>query len=314
MRSWITLLSLPILICGALLISGCVDGLPERSRFGYSLPVRTDADVRVASNAARPTNEVAGTKGQVYRIIDMVPTSVDSAEVGLSATSSVDGQTLWRAPLPVPSLTSIHNRNEKSFVTDTALSLNADRLLATYRFFVPAQNEPNGMGTSAPTYFWEFAIFDAGNGRLIRHERMQTPSPEVSFALLGEHWFVTDSKSHKTMRMDPATGDKTWVQGGQYFFSDLTDQTIGLYRHTLGYRWRATVLDLKSGEVRFDLVFEDLPMQVIRRVGYHDGIAYVEFGAQYEFNVELGPRYHYYTVAFDATTRMPLWRTAFSAN
>ena len=51
---------------------------------------------------------------------------------------------------------------------------------------------------------------------------------------------------------------------------------------------------------------------MINAVIYKDGIAYVEMGAQKEMHLELGVRYSYYTVAFDAKTNQPLWRTPFS--
>ena len=314
MSHWIEVLCLGLAALGLLSVSACVDGLPEKDSFGYALPVRPDTDVWTASRASRPSNEVVSQRGHIYRVVDLVPTADGVAGVGISATNTANLQTMWLVPLPVPALTSIHNQNEKSFVSDTSLMLAGDRLLATYRFFAPAQYEPDNMGTSAPTHFWEFALFDASSGRLIRHERMPHSSKQIAFTLLGGHWFATDNKTHETTRLDPATGDKFWVHGGLFFFSDLTEQTIGLYRHTLGHRWRATVLDLATGKERFDFVFEALPMQIIRRVGYHNGITYVELGVQYMFNVELGPRYKYYTIAFDSATNKPIWRTAITAD
>lgn len=305
-----------VLLCGALL-AGCASGLPDERRYGFSLPVRPAPAVDVSGvppSGAKPTVTRAGA---TYRLVE-APGNADAGAaensiLQIEAVNATSGRALWRTPLPAPKLVSIYDHKVTSFTADATLLVAGERILATYRLFIAPQYERDGRGVSAAKFHWEFAIVDATSGRLIRHQRLALPAAEMAFVYVGDLWFLTDSTRQQTTRLDPATGEPRWSYPGLYRFSRAAANTLGLYRHILGDRWSVAVLDAETGRELFAQSFPDLPMQTIEGVAYQDGTVYVEFGAQYAYNVELGARYQRYTVAFDARSQKPLWRTAFSA-
>ena len=288
------------------LLAGCASGLPEEKRYGYALPLQSAPDVWPAKPplVAMPTITHSGS---IFRFVDQ-PIGADQQIEGIDATS---GRRRWQVTLPVPLLVSPYNRNETSFVTDATLLPAGSRVLATYRFFAPPQPEPGGVRPAS--YYWEFAILDANTGSLLRRERLPAPASELAYLFVGGTWLLTDNKRHEISRLDASTGERLWVHAGLFRVSNLNSQTIALFRHILGDRWSVAVLDINSGRALFEQTFDALPMQTIRAVSYRDSIVYVEFGAQYEFNVELGARYKSYTVAFDVKVKKALWRTAFTS-
>lgn len=288
-----------------MLLTGCASGLPDEKRYGYALPVQPAPDAWPAKPPLLAMPTIANA-GSIFRFVDQ-PVGTGTQIEAIDANS---GRRRWQTTLPIPVLVSPYNRNETSFVTDATLLSAGSQVLATYRFFAPPQHEPRGVRPA--NYYWEFAILDATTGRLLRHERLPAPASELSYLLVGRTWLLTDSKRHETSRLDVSTGERLWVHAGLFGVSVLTAQTIALYRHILGNRWSVAVLDINSGRAIFEQTFDALPLQTIRAVSYRDNVVYVEFGAQYEFNVELGARYQSYTVAFDANSKKALWRTAFS--
>jgi len=305
-----------ILLCGALL-AGCASGLPDERRYGFSLPVRPAPAVAVSGvppSGAKPTVTRASSTYQLVEASGNTDAgAADNSFLQIEAIHANTGRALWRTPLPAPKLVSIHDRKVTSFTADATLLVAGERILATYRLFIPPQHERDGRGVSAARFHWEFAIVDATSGRLIRHQRLALPATEMAFVYVGELWFLTDSTRQQTTRLDPATGEPRWSYPGIYRFSPPTANALGLYRHILGDRWSAAVLDAETGRELFAQSFPDLPMQTLQGVAYRNGTAYVALGAQYDFNVELGARYQHYTVAFEAGSPRPIWRTAFSA-
>lgn len=289
------------------LLSACTMGLPDEKRYGYALPVQPAPDVWSAKPPP-PAMPTLNHGGMIVRLAD----ASSGSGIPIEAVDAATGEHRWQTTLPVPTLVSVYNRNETSFVTDTALLPAGTRLLATYRYFTPPQPEANGTGVRAAAYFWQYAIIDAATGRLLRHEQLTAPASERAFVLVGGVWLLIDNARQETSRLDAGTGERLWRQAGLFRVSVLTSQTVGLYRHILGDRWNVAVLDINTGRALFEQTFDALPMQTIRAVTCRDNVAYVEFGAQYEFNVELGARYQSYTVAFDAASKKPLWRTDFS--
>ncbi len=313
LRAVFASLNTPVATCAGLVVAtllvGCASGLPDERRYGYALPVQPAPDVWPAKPTplAKPTLTYGG---MTVRFLE-TPSGTGAQ---IEAVDASNGAQRWQSRLPLPLLVSVYNRTETSFVTDATLLPAGNSLLATYRFFVPPQSEPNRTGVRAATYYWEFAILDSTTGRLLRHERLPAPASELGFVFVGDIWLQIDNTRHETSRLDAATGERLWRHSGMFHVSALTSQTIGLYRHILGDRWSVAVLNINTGQALFEQTFDALPMQTIRAVTYRDGIAYVEFGAQYEFNIELGARYQSYTVAFDATSHKALWRSAFSTN
>jgi outer membrane protein assembly factor BamB len=294
------------------LLGGCAASLPDEKRFGYDLPVNTQTIAAANASEARRAPFGSVKRDGIEYLADVrVSHSGQPAIAGIAAETVATGVLLWHTPFPVPALVSMYDRNEKSVVSNSSVMLAGNRLLVTYRFIIPPQNG-GVMGVSAKETFWQYAILDAATGQLLRQERMSAPAPQIEFVQLGGAWFVTDSKRNETARYEPTTGKPLWAYSGVLKFSTVTADSVSLYQNTDGEQWRIIVLDLATGQPIFEHMFAALPLQTLNEVLYHNGQVLVEFGAQYIYNFELGPLYQTYTMAFDARTRKPLWRTPFS--
>ena len=154
-------------------------------------------------------------------------------------------------------------------------------------------------------------------------QRMKpTCKPYINFLLLMGiiSWFLT------------ACGLSSPKETERYGFDIPIDSTKAVWKNYLTDRfWHDTILIdnhlyLPRDQNKHKQLLEKQGISLMdaqtRKVRWHtdfpveqtvkDGIAYVEMGAQKEMHLELGIRYSYYTIAFNAKTNKPLWRTPFS--
>lgn len=286
----------------------------EQERYGYDLPIDTTTSIWNNYLTDRAWSDSIMVDKIAFLTRDEYKNTNTFDNQGVGAIDTPTGQVLWHTPFPVKVLHSIHNHDEKTYIQSSSLVLAGDRLFCAYMVTIPPQNLANNQGTSEEESFWEYIILDAQTGKILRNERAKLPNPTFSYQLIGTYWFALDREAKQTIRLDPATGEKMWTYNDILSFSTFNDRSMALYRNNFNDKCQVTVLDVATGKPLFDKQLENFSKHVVRGVLYRADTAFVEIGAQYEMNFELGSRYKTYTVAFDAKTQKPLWRTPFFSN
>ena len=282
----------------------------ESQRYGYGLPVVTTTGIWGGYPAAfiwRGHRSTLGLKDHVvdhnveYVVRDSFK-NLDKAEApGVTARSAATKVQLWHAAFPLEPTAGTTQAARQ--IESSTLILRGNRLFCSYLV------TPNSM--TPKVRFWEFMILDTETGKIVRRERSKVAEPQINFTIVGGNWFVTDELSKQTMRLEPATGEPMWTYPRVLNFSSVTDASVSFFRRPETDTWEVESLDIATGKTIFTYRFTGLQKHIIKAVLARDGRVFVEFGAQYDWNLHNGPMYKTYSVAFDVVTRTPIWRTPF---
>lgn len=276
--------------------------LTEKERFGFGLPVDTQTAIWTKHLTTRdPARLAIVHQGIEFLSRDEFKNIDKGVGRGISARKVASKEIIWHTPFPAE--TPGAPQSDTRQIESSTLVLRGNRLLCTY-LVTPGEGAANGR-------FWEFVIVDTATGKIVRRERAKVAVPQVQFTIIGDYWFVTDERAKKTFRLEPATGEPLWTHDDVLKFSALTEQSISFFQGRPGATWQVTALDLFTGKTLFSQRFDRIDHHIIKGVLARDGRVFVEFGAQYDWNLERGAMYRTYTVAFDATTGKPIWRTKF---
>jgi outer membrane protein assembly factor BamB len=276
--------------------------LPEAQRYGFALPVDAKTPIWTNHLSVRNIRDGVTSNGVEFISSDTFKNIGKGLERGVSAVNATTKQRAWHAPFPSETITAAGSKDERQIESST-LILRGNRLLCTYLV------TPNA---AAPKVrFWEFMILDTASGKVVRRERTKVATPQINFTIIGDYWFVTDERAAQTLRLEPGTGEIVWSHPDVLRFSALTEKTISFYKRIRDDAWQVTALDLDSGKPIFNQRLERFDRHIVKGVLARDGSVFVELGAQYDWNLERGAMYRTYSVAFDAATARPLWRTPF---
>jgi outer membrane protein assembly factor BamB len=299
-RTW----HISVLLIAALLPqwAQAASGLPEAQRFGFALPVDAKTPIWTNHITVRNIRDSVTSNGVEFISIDTFKNIGKGPERGVSAVNSTTRQRVWHTPFPSETTNSASSKDERQIESSTLIQ-RGNRLLCTY-LVTPNVRAPK-------VRFWEFMILDTASGKVVRRERTKIAIPQVNFTIIGDYWFVTDERAAQTLRLEPGTGEIIWSHPDVLKFSTVTEKAISFYKRIRDDAWQVTALDLDTGKPLFNQRFERLDRHIVKGVLARDGSVFVELGAQYDWNLERGAMYRTYSVAFDAATARPLWRTPF---
>jgi len=291
--------------------SYAASGPSERDRFGYALPVNSTTAIWTNHLTPRNWNDNVVHEGIEYFPRDSYKNLDKSKLRGVVARKVGASEPLWRTPFP-PETTGADADRDDRVIESSAVVLRGNRLLCTYLVTPPAKLGTTGPSApSAPPRYWEFVILDAATGKVLRRERASAPTPQVNFVMVGDVWFAMDERAQQTLRLDPASGAPIWTHPAVLRVSTVTEQAVSSFRKIDDSSWQVTALDLATGAVMFDQRLTGLSGHIVKGVIARNGHVFAELGAQYDWNLERGAKYRTYSVAFDARSGKPLWRTPF---
>jgi len=299
-RTW----HLPALLIAALspLWAHAAAGLHEAQRYGFGLPVDSKTPIWTNHLTVRNIRDTVRSNGVDFISSDTFKNIDKGAERGVSAVHATTKQRVWHTPFPSDTANGASNKDERQIESSTLIQ-RGNRLLCTYIV------TPNV--TAPKVRFWEFLILDTATGKVVRRERTKIAIPQVNFTIIGDHWFVTDERAAQTLRLEPGTGEVMWSHPDVLKFSAVTEKAVSFYKRIRDDAWQVTALNLETGKPIFNQRLERLDRHIVKGVLARDGSVFVELGAQYDWNLERGAMYRTYSVAFDAATARPLWRTPF---
>ena len=299
-RTW----HLPALLIAALLplSAQAAPGLPEAQRYGFALPVDAKTPIWTNHLTVRDIRDGVTANGVEFITRDAFMNGDKGVQRGVSALNATTRKPLWHTPFPAETANPAVSKDERQIESSTLIQ-RGNRLLCTYIV------TPNA--TAPKVRFWEFMILDTATGKVVRRERTKVAIPQVNFTIMGDYWFVTDERAAQTLRLEPGNGEIIWSHPDVLKFSALTEKAISFYKRIRDDAWQVTALNLDTGKPIFNQRFERLDRHIVKGVLARDGSVFVELGAQYDWNLERGAMYRTYSVAFDAATARPLWRTPF---
>ena len=126
---------------------------------------------------------------------------------------------------------------------------------------------------------------------------------QVRFVVIGHHWFSIDDRLRQTVRLDATTGAVLWTYADSLPVATVTEGAVSFYKKINDDVWQVTAIDLATGAVIFDQRLQKLARHIVKGVLARDGWVFVEFGAQYDWDLARGAKYRTYSVAFDAKRR-----------
>jgi outer membrane protein assembly factor BamB len=294
------------------ILSACDLSSPkEQERFGYSLPIDSTTAIWTDYFTKRNWHNSITVDNLLFTPKDEHKNLTAFENQGIGVIDLNTNQVLWQTPFPVEKLVSRYNLNDTSYVTSSSIILKNNRLFCSYLHIIPPQVKGSNDADTKPKDFWEYVILDAQTGKLLKHERMPETRYLNEFIIINDDWFISNRKNNQFSHLDPASGQKYWSYPELLTVSTVTENAVSFYKKQHNDTWQVKVLDLNTGQLLFDYHFDHFLKHIIKGVLYRKGIVYVEMGAQYEMNLELGTKYRTYTVAFDAKSGKPLWRTPF---
>lgn len=304
-----------LLLMGILswLISACGLSSPkENERYGFELPVDSTKAVWKNYLTTRSWHDSILLKNRLYLPRDEHKHRQLLSKQGIALIDQATQKVVWHTNFPVEKTVSAYDSAQHSYVTSSTLILENDRLFCAYLHVVPPQRTGTTDLDKNPKDRWEYVIMEASTGKIIRKEKMPDARNAYDFIIVGDYWFIQDTRHQTLSRYSPQTGARLWSFPTTVTLSTIANGTVSFLKRIDSQTWQTIVLELDTGKVLFNKRFEKLDKHVISALIYKDGTAYVEMGAQKDIHLELGTSYAYYTISFDTKTNKPLWRTPFS--
>lgn len=292
-------------------VSNAASGPAERDRFGYALPVNSTTAIWTNHLTPRNWNDSVVHEGIEYFPRDSYKNLDKSKLRGVIARKVGASEPLWHTTFP-PEVAGADTDRDERLIESSAVVLRGNRLLCTYLVTPPAKpGTTAATAKAAPPRYWAFVILDTASGKVLRRERANAPTPQVNFVMVGDVWFAMDERAQQTLRLDPASGAPIWTHPAVLRVATVTEQAVSSFRKVDDSSWQVTALDLATGAVIFDQRLTGLSGHIVKGAIARNGQVFAEFGAQYDWNFERGAKYRTYSVAFDAHSGKPLWRTPF---
>lgn len=294
-------------------LSACGLNSPkENERYGFELPIDSTKAIWKNYLTTRTWHDSIKTGNWLYLPRDEHKHTQLLANQGIALINQATQKVIWHTDFPVEKTVSVYDSSQPSYVTSSTLILEGNRLFCAYLHVIPPQQKGTTDLDKNPKDRWEYVIVEASTGKIIRNEKMPDTRNAYDFIIVGDYWFIQDTRHQTLSRYSPQTGTRLWSYPINATLSTIANGTVSFLKRIDSQTWQTIVLELDTGKVLFNKRFEKLDKHVISALIYKDGTAYVEMGAQKDMHLELGISYAYYTISFDTKTNKPLWRTPFS--